>query len=355
MFIPAFLALVAAALFGAATPISKTLLAGMNPFALAGLLYLGAALALAPAATRGDLFRKLRTLGGRNRLFVLGSIACGGIAGPVLLLFGLTLAKSGSVSLWLNLELAATAALGQLVFRDAMTRRSAAAAGGILLASVLLTLEGGLSGLLSGALVAGACLAWGLDNHFTALIDALKPAESTFVKGAAAGTANLAIGLMLAGKAGLTLPSSAGALALGALSYGLSIVLYISAAQGLGATRAQLFFSSSPLFGVALATVLLGETVSATQLAAAALMATSYAVLFGERHGHEHAHEASEHTHWHRHGEGHHLHDHGGAPPVAGHSHPHVHADTIHDHGHVSDIHHRHAHSDPSGGRDSAP
>jgi hypothetical protein len=46
------LALASAALFGAATPASKALLADLSPFQLAGLLYLGAALGVAPVAWR---------------------------------------------------------------------------------------------------------------------------------------------------------------------------------------------------------------------------------------------------------------------------------------------------------------
>jgi hypothetical protein len=44
---PVVYALLAAALFGAATPASKVLLMGLTSFQLAGLLYLGAALGVA--------------------------------------------------------------------------------------------------------------------------------------------------------------------------------------------------------------------------------------------------------------------------------------------------------------------
>src|ERR1700752_3268931 len=81
-------AVVAAALFGAATPASKWLLSGLTPFQLAGLLYLGAALGVAPAAWKEGSPR----LPGRgdhpNQLRLLGAIIAGGIAGPVLLLLG---------------------------------------------------------------------------------------------------------------------------------------------------------------------------------------------------------------------------------------------------------------------------
>jgi len=343
------LALAAAALFGAATPLCKALLGTVDAFTLAGLLYLGAGLALAPRALKGGLPARLRSLDARNRWLVLGSVACGGFLGPVLLLSGLAVAKSASVSLWLNLELVATAILGQFLFRDRMTRASAGATLGILGASVLLTIEGGRAGALGGLLVGAACLAWGFDNHFTALIDGLGPVESTFLKGAAAGSVNLVLGLAFSGTAP-GLPAAAGALAIGALSYGLSIVLYISSAQGLGASRAQLFFSSSPVFGMLLAYLGLRESVSVAQGAAMLLMALSYAILAGERHGHGHGHDAIRHTHWHRHGEGHHEHDHVGLTVAArfyGHSHAHDHEAVEHDHAHVPDIHHRHGHDSP--------
>ncbi|HAW85941.1 MAG TPA: EamA family transporter, partial [Spirochaetaceae bacterium] len=279
----------------------------------------------------------------------------GGILGPVCLLFGLSLAKSASVSLWLNLELVATALLGHFIFKDRMTRASAGATAGILAASVLLSFDGGRTSLAGGALIAAACLAWGFDNHCTALIDGLKPEESTFIKGLVAGGTNLTVGLLVAGSGP---PSWAGyglALGIGALSYGASIVLYIAAAQGLGASRAQLFFSSSPLFGLLLAFVVLGESFSLAQGGALTLMLLSYLLLLSERHGHGHVHAAARHTHWHRHGEGHHEHGHlgqheaghDGLEPLArlfGHSHDHEHQALEHEHVHVSDIHHRHGH-----------
>lgn len=54
----------------------------------------------------------------RNRLRLAGAVFFGGVLGPVALLYGLRLAEAASVSLWLNLELAATAVLGAIVFRD---------------------------------------------------------------------------------------------------------------------------------------------------------------------------------------------------------------------------------------------
>lgn len=347
MKISTLFALGAAMLFGAATPISKLLLGSVNPFLLAGLLYFGAGLFLAPRALRSDLRGKLRSADRKNKVYVAGSVVFGGITGPVLMLFGLELAKSASVSLWLNMEMVATMLLGHFLFKDRMTKRGTVAATGILCASILLSLDGSPVSLSGGLLVAGACLCWGLDNHFTALIDSLSPEESTFVKGIAAGATNLLAGLLVAGKAPLSASSIVFSLAIGALSYGMSIVLYISAAQGLGATRAQLIYSSSSVFGILLACILVKETILPMQVVAMALMALSYALLFSEKHEHAHAHQAVTHTHWHRHGELHHDHTHDSlsvAAAVFGHTHEHHHEALAHSHPHVPDIHHRHTH-----------
>ena len=78
-------------------------------------------------------------------------------------------------------------------------------------------------------LVGLACICWGFDNHFTALIDGITPSESTFCKGLVAGSVNLAIGMSIAPyEAGAVITGQA--LLVGGLSYGASIVLYISAA-----------------------------------------------------------------------------------------------------------------------------
>src|SRR5690606_13125024 len=125
---PLFEALAAAALFGAATPASKRLLADLSPLALAGLLYLGAAIATAPSLRR----RRARGTGRRtaaDRARLVGAVGLGGVVGPVLLLEGLQRASAGAVSLWLPLETAFTAAFGALWFSEPLGPRGWLGAG----------------------------------------------------------------------------------------------------------------------------------------------------------------------------------------------------------------------------------
>jgi len=340
---PIVMAILSAVLFGAATPASKLLLADFTPFQLAGLLYLGAALAVAPAALRQGGFALPQRADRRNQVRLLGAVFFGGVLGPVALLFGLRLAEAASVSLWLNLELAATAALGAFVFRDHLSSKGWLGVAAAFAASTLLAWDPGAAGFVPGLLVLAACLCWGLDNHLTALIDGITPSQSTLWKGAIAGVVNLAIGAALS-PVSAELYSLAAALLVGALSYGASIVLYIRSAQTIGATRAQVLFASAPFFGVALSVLVLGESLSIVHALAALLFIVGIAFLLIDSHSHFHCHEVMSHEHAHRHDDGHHTHVHAKLPASVRHTHRHQHDAIEHQHAHWPDLHHRHEH-----------
>ena len=209
--------------------------------------------------------------------------------------------------------------------------------------ALLLSANEGASGLAAGGLVLAACTCWGLDNHLTALIDGITPSQTAFWKGLAAGAVNLTIGLASARLAASPAALLAG-LGVGALAYGASIALLISASQSLGATRAQSAFASAPFFGALFAMRFLGEPLGGAQLAAALLFGAGVALLGRDRHAHTHAHAALEHEHGHRHDDGHHDHPHPGEPRSLWHTHRHRHEQLVHRHPHWPDLHHRHEH-----------
>jgi len=186
--------LASALLFGAATPASKALLGGIQPQELAGLLYLGAALGVLPVVIKERTFRWPWRAGRRTLLLLTGAVVLGGILGPLLLLLALKTASSGSVSLWLNLEFAATVILGHFVFREPLSSRGWIGAGGTMAAALLLAGGEGSGGIIPVALIASGCICWGFDNHFTALIDGISPAQTTLWKGVVAGSFNLLVG-----------------------------------------------------------------------------------------------------------------------------------------------------------------
>jgi len=331
-------------LFGIATPFSKLLLAGLNSFQLAGLLYLGAALAMLPYIFRKNSNVKLLFKSG-SRAKTLGIIFFGGFAGPLLLLAGLRMANAASVSIWLNMELVATAVLGLLIFKDAPDRNTWIGVVLTIAAGIITSFGEGLSGITSGILITAACICWGIDNHLTALTDGASPQAVTFVKGLIAGSVNLIIGCLIAGKA-IAFGSVIPAIIVGVFAYGVSIVLYVTSAQNIGATRSQILFSTAPIWGVVLSYLFVHEPFLWVHLISILLLALAVIITNLFSHKHMHKHVFMEHIHYHRHEDGHHshLHDSETVPGSKWHSHLHTHDAITHEHPHDPDLHHRHDH-----------
>jgi len=274
-------------------------------------------------------------------------VLAGGVSGPVLLMLGLATTPASSTALLLNLEGLATMAIAWLVFRENVDGRLLLGAGAILAGALLLSWQGGsgFGGAGVGALfIAGACLAWGIDNNLTRKVSASDPVQIAMVKGLVAGAVNLGIALM----AGAHLPAAgvlAGAGVVGFLGYGVSLVLFVLALRHLGTARTGAYFSTAPFIGALLAVAMFAEPITWRLVVAAGLMAIGLYLHLAERHEHEHEHELLEHEHPHVHDE-HHQHQHAADDPSGEpHAHRHRHARMVHKHPHYPDMHHRHDHA----------
>jgi len=338
-------ALASAALFGASTPLAKLLVGEVAPLALAGLLYLGSGIGLLAWFVLRRRREAVASLSRADLPWLGGAIAAGGIAGPALLMYGLTYSDGAAASLLLNLESVLTAAIAWMVFRENVDRRvflgmAAIVAGGVVLSWGEMPRASGISGPL---LIAAACLAWAIDNNLTRRVSGGDAVTIAGMKGLVAGIVNLSLALLQ----GASLPGTAilaSAAAVGLFGYGISLVLFVVALRNLGSARTGAYFSVAPFFGAALALLLLRESPSSAFWVAAALMALGVWLHLTERHEHAHVHEPMEHTHPHVHDE-HHQHRHAfawdGREP---HTHPHAHRRLAHRHPHYPDLHHRHDH-----------
>jgi drug/metabolite transporter (DMT)-like permease len=336
--------LLAGLLFGLATPLSKIILSQLNSFQLAGLLYLGAALAFLPhiLKNRKIEFKALRQTG--KKKYLGGIILFGGILGPLLFMMGLKTANAMSVSIWLNMELVATAILGILFFKDHLDRYTVI---GILLtlcAGIIITSQESASGIVSAIFILLACISWGFDNHFSAIIDGVSPQTITLVKGVFGGIINLTIGLFLSNWQ-IELNYIPAALFIGVFSYGISIVLYVTSAQNLGATRSQILFNIAPFWGIFAAWIFLREPINLIVLISFSILVLGIVFSNIAIHGHAHYHKGIVHIHLHSHDDGHHNHIHDGEGNKSlKHSHLHEHKEIEHIHKHYPDLHHRHEH-----------
>ncbi len=339
-------ALLAAALFGASTPLAKMLVGEMAPVLLAGLLYLGSGLGLTLLRLVRDRGIKPSGLEKPDWPWLLGAIAFGGIMAPVALMFGLSRTSGSAASLLLNLETVLTAVIAWTVFRESVDRRILLGMLAIVAGGVVLSWPAGgaaASDWVGPAAIALACLCWAVDNNLTRKVSS---ADALFVagsKGLVAGLVNTSLALLL----GSTLPGMATfglTLTLGMLAYGVSLVLFVLALRGLGTARTGAYFASAPFMGAALSLTLLGEATTPAFWLATALMAWGVWLHLTERHAHSHTHDPQTHAHPHEHDE-HHQHTHDFAWDMRkSHNHRHVHSALTHSHHHFPDIHHRHPH-----------
>jgi drug/metabolite transporter (DMT)-like permease len=339
-------ALLAAALFGASTPLAKLLIGEISPVLLGGLLYLASGIGLGVARLIRDRGLKPSGLARSDWPWLLGAIFFGGVVGPIALLFGLTHVSGSTASLLLNLEAVLTAVIAWVVFKENADRRVVLGMIAIVAGGVVLSWPAGDAAASdwTGPLAVGAaCLCWAIDNNLTRKVSASDALFIAGSKGLIAGSMNTCLALYF----GATLPGALTLLstaAVGLSGYGISLVLFVLALRGLGAARTGAYFSTAPFIGAALALALLGESTTPAFWLAGGFMALGVWLHLTEHHEHRHRHEALSHTHGHQHDE-HHRHEHNFAwQGSEAHEHWHTHAVVTHKHSHFPDIHHRHTH-----------
>lgn len=339
-------AILAAALYAINVPISKLLLAEVEPTMMAAFLYLGAGIGLMlyglqqRVAGKGETQERLtkKELPYTIAMVVLDIIA------PILLMLGIERTNSANVSLLNNFEIVATSLIALLVFKEVISKKLWIAIGLVTLASVILSFEGnGAFVFNEGSLfVLGASVCWGLENNCTKMISNKSSVEIVTIKGCCSGLGSLCVALIL----GEQLPAvkwMAAVLVLGFVAYGLSIHFYIMAQKHLGAAKTSAYYSIAPFLGVAFSMLLLGERPGLQFYVAFLIMIVSTILMVKDsielQHTHEHEHT---HMHEHRHGDVVHTHEH-----THKHTHLHVHEseENTHTHEHLEIPEHEHEHA----------
>ena len=347
---PMLKAIVAAALFGASAPISKLLMGEIAPTLMASFLYLGSGIGLflLRYLTSSDTrFSDEARLTKNDWPWLIGAVLAGGIAAPIVLMFGLKNTPASTASLLLNFEGVATTVIAVVAFNEAVGKRIWMAVLLITTASILLSWDSsGQWGFSFGAIeVLSACVLWGIDNNFTRNVSAKDPLSIVTIKGLSAGTFSLILSVVYS----FSFPSFKFvlfAMVLGFFSYGLSIVLFIRAMRELGSARTSALFETAPFVGVALSLFLFKESQGMLFFVSLPIMIFGAVFLLKEEHEHLHKHKSTVHEHRHCHNDAHHLHYHSGdqIPKSGYHSHGHEHEFILHEHQHTPDIYHRHAH-----------
>jgi drug/metabolite transporter (DMT)-like permease len=340
----ALLAIAAAVAFGATAPLIGVFGAGLGPWTIAALLYVGAAVATRPSVRSAT---RERAIAKRDVARIVLTGVLGAMLAPAAFAWGIAHTGALSASLVLALESVFTIAIAAVFFREHAGVRVVVAASLITAGAIALVAAGrsGAAGALGIAAVAAATLLWAVDNALTGTVAGADPSSVVVLKSTTGVIGSLAVAVLLREP----LPSVSAGLALlvtGAIGFGASLRWYLLAQRTFGVARTASLFAIAPFAGATIAFALGERAASAPAYAAAGiLIAAGVALHLSERHEHRHRHAAQRHVHAHTHADGHHEHTHAGDPDEP-HSHEHAHEPRTHAHLHAPDEHHAHAHDD---------
>ena len=279
-----FYALATALCFGLSVPLSKLLLDEIEPWMLAGILYLGGGIGLLPIYYIRNLRSPSRdSLRPKDWGWLGASILAGGVTAPVLLTIGLTTTSAIVVSLLLNFEGVFTALLAWTVFKERWRLQVflgivAITGGGIVLSYT----EHIKMGLSWGALaILGTCVAWAIDSNLTNIVADRDPLQIALYKTGIAGLINVAISCAI-GQTLPPLPILLGALGIGFISSGLTYVCFVQALRHLGAAQTGAYFALSPFVGATISVLFFGEQITHVLVISAILMAVGVGLCLQE-------------------------------------------------------------------------
>jgi drug/metabolite transporter (DMT)-like permease len=264
-------ALGSAALVGLFTVLNKWLLTAAVPALTAGAwTYFAAGLALLPWALRAKGFRF------NKPLITIGWLLAGSVFGPSLYFIGLRLTSGVEGVLLINTEAVFTAFLAFMFFKEKLTGRTLWASIAIVAGAVWLSWSNtGLfsANALGNLLIAIGYIGWATENNLGRVLGEDIPAVTLVcVKALAAGVVMGILAVAFGEKITVSWHVVPGIVASGAISLGLSLALFYLAMQHIGAGRTGLISSTSTLWGVIGALLLLNETLTVQVIGGGLLM-----------------------------------------------------------------------------------
>ena len=270
------MAILAAVLYAVSSPFSKILLNEMPPTLMAGFLYLGAGVGMSLIAVSRRVRQVENTeihLSKAEMPYTVAMILLD-IAAPICMLIGLNATTAANASLLNNFEIVATALIALVVFKERISKRLWTGILFVTLSSVILSFEDVTSLEFSyGSLfVLLAAVFWGLENNCTRKLSSCDPLEIVLLKGIFSGTGSIVIGLVI-GERLMNLWSVIAVMAVGIVSYGLSIYFYVHAQRLLGAARTSAYYAVSPFIAAFLSILIFGQMPEVTYFIALMLMA----------------------------------------------------------------------------------
>jgi drug/metabolite transporter (DMT)-like permease len=270
--------LFAALLFGSVFSLAKVPLAKIDPLALTAVVYTISGLALIPFAKASFTFET------RDDYFYVVIVTIfGGIMAPVLLMYGLQQTAASTAAILTNGEIVFTIALSSIFFGEKPHGRIGLFAVilvliGLVIATTedLRALENTLQLNVGNIMILASMFMWAIDNNVSRrLTSRATPAKIAMVKSLTGGLVLIAITLALGKGSIITeIKFEMWILIVGMsiAGFGGALLLFLEGIKRIGTVRTMSMFSLTPIFGIVIAALTLGESITLFQSIATGLI-----------------------------------------------------------------------------------
>jgi drug/metabolite transporter (DMT)-like permease len=270
--------LFAAVLFGSVFSLAKVPLATIDPLALTAVVYTISGLALIPFAKASFTFQT------RDEYFyVIVVTIFGGILAPVLLMYGLQQTAASTAAILTNGEIVFTIVLSSIFFGERPHGRIGLFAVILVVIGLVIATTEDLKALetiiqfnMGNVLILASMFMWAVDNNVSRrLTSRASPAKIAMVKSLAGGLVLLAIAMAL-GKGSIISGIKFDMwILIGGMSiagFGGALLLFLEGIKRIGTVRTMSMFSLTPIFGIVIAALALGESITVFQGVATGLI-----------------------------------------------------------------------------------
>jgi drug/metabolite transporter (DMT)-like permease len=279
--------LFASALFGSVFTLAKFPLTTVDPLALSAIVYTIAGLGLIPFAKASFRFDTKR-----DYYYLAIITAFGAVAAPVLLLYGLQQTNASDAAILANGEIVFTIALSAVFFGEKPHGRVGLLAVvlvvvGLFIATTDLKVSETILEFNAGNLmILASMFMWAIDNNVSRrLTTSASPAKIAMVKSLYGGLILLAVAIAL-GKSGTITGIDANLwvviVGMSVAGFGGALLLFLQGIKRIGTVRTMSVFSMTPIFGIVIAAIALGESISVFQGLATGLIIAG--ILLVSRH-----------------------------------------------------------------------
>jgi drug/metabolite transporter (DMT)-like permease len=280
--------LFAAVLFGSVFSLAKVPLATIDPLVLTAVVYTISGLALIPFAKASFTFER------RDDYFYVVIVTIfGGVLAPVLLMYGLQQTAASTAAILTNGEIVFTIALSSIFFGEKPHGRGGLFAVILVVIGLIIATTEDLKALESivqlnagNIMILASMFMWAIDNNVSRRLTArASPAKIAMVKSLAGGVVLIAIALAL-GKGGIMMGIKFDMwvliVGMSIAGFGGALLLFLEGIKRIGTVRTMSMFSLTPVFGILIAALALGESITVFQGFATGLIILGI-ILIGRR------------------------------------------------------------------------